>query len=74
MIFLQILQEKVCVWQKKEKARQEHERAEKDREQNDVECEGAAGELVREVIQLYSCHAPDAGLFGLFPHAGASLM
>lgn len=46
----------MCVWQNKEKARQEHESAEKDRELNDVESEGAAGGLVREVIQLYSCH------------------
>lgn len=56
------------MWQNKEKARQEHESAEKDRELNDVESEGAAGELVREVIQLYSCHDFSASFHTLGHH------
>lgn len=61
----------VCVAEKKKSQSMKEQR---NREQKDVESERAAGELVREVIQLYSCHAAVAGLFGLFLHAGASLI
>ncbi len=64
----------MCVAEKKKSQMRAWKSRETDREQKDVESEGAAGGLVREVIQLYSCHAAVAGLFGLFPHAGASLM